>query len=154
MSAKIFDVALQITGDKELVKNLEALRTKDVLRIVRPAFKAGAAVVARDAKRRVPKRTGFLKKAIKAIAARRDASALVVMNRAVANPAEMRSVSGTRGRVRRPYRPAYIARIVERGAHLKNGGKVAAQPFLVPALEAKRQQALDKIAAVIRKRFS
>lgn len=151
--SRLLDVTLDITGDKELVKNLEVLRKKEMLKILRPAFKAGAAVVARDARKRAPRRTGFLKKVIKAIGARNDASALVVMNRKIANTAEMRSADRSGGRIRRPYRPAYIARIVEFGAHLKNGGHVAAQPFLLPALEAKREEALEKIAAQIRKRF-
>lgn len=151
MSEHVFDVVLKITGDEVLVKNLEALEKKTRMRILKPAMKKGAAVVAREAKRRVPKRTGFLQKAIKPISTRRDASAMVVMNRKVANPAEMRI--SHKGDQPRPYRPAYIARIVERGAHLWNGGEVKAQPFLNPALEAKRELALDTIAREIRKRF-
>ena len=120
---------------------------KTRMKILKPAMKKGAAVVAREAKRRVAVRTGFLKKAIKPISTRRDASAMVVMNRKIANPAELR------GKAKKPYRPAYIARIVEVGAKLKNGGAVKAQPFLNPALEAKRELALDTIAREIRKRF-
>lgn len=146
-------VVASITGDRELVKNLEALRKDMRMKILRPAMRKGAQVVARDARRRAPKRTGFLKRVIKGISARFDATAMVVMNKSIDNPAEMRSVPGTRGGVRRPYRPAYIARIVERGATLKNGGRVTAQPFLQPALDAKREAALNKIAAEIRKRF-
>lgn len=148
MSERVFDVVLTITGDAQLVANLEALETKTRMRILKPAMKKGAAVVAREAKRRVPVRTGFLKKAIKPISARRDASAMVVMNRKIANPNELRAVKGTTQR--RPYRPAFIARIVERGAARRH---IPAQPFLEPALEAKREAALDAIARETRRRF-
>ena len=151
MSEHVFDVVLKITGDAQLVANLEALEKNVRMRILKPAMKKGATIVAREAKRRVPVRSGFLKKAIKPISARRDASALVVMNRALANPNELRAVKGTNQR--RPYRPAYIARIVEVGAKLKNGGVVKAQPWLFPALEAKREAALDAIARETRRRF-
>lgn len=143
-------VAMRITGDRELVANLKALETNMQRKILKPAFRAGAQVVAREARRRAPKRTGYLKKAIKPISARLDASAGVVMNRKIANAAEMRSVAKTRGAQRRPYRPAFIAHIVEAGSGKK---RIPAQPFLVPALEAKREQALSKIAAEIRRRF-
>ncbi len=151
MAEHVFDVVLKITGDEVLTKNLEALEKNVRMRILKPAMKKGAAVVAREAKRRVPVRTGFLKKAIKPISTRRDASAMVVMNRKIANPAEMRI--SHKGDQPRPYRPAYIARIVERGAHLWNGGEVKAQPWLFPALEAKREAALDAIAREMRRRF-
>ena len=151
-------VVMRITGDRELVANLKALETNMQRKILKPAFRAGAQVVARDARRRAPKRTGYLKKAIKPISTRFDASAGVVMNRKIANAAEMRSVAQTRGARRRPYRPAFIAHIVEAGAKLKwktraGSATVPAQPFLVPALEAKREQALSKIADEIRRRF-
>lgn len=145
------DVVMKITGDKELLANLREISQQARMKIFRPAFRKGAQIVARDARRRAPKRTGFLKKAIKGISARRDASALVVMNKGIANASEMRAVKGSNER--RPYRPAYIARIVEVGAHLKNGGTVAPQPFLNPALDAKKEAALNKIAAEIRKKF-
>lgn len=148
MAEHVFDVVLKITGDEVLVKNLEAVAKNTRMKILKPAMKKGAAVVAREAKRRVPKRTGFLQKAIKPISTRRDASAMVVMNRKIANPAEMRI--SHKGDQRRPYRPAYIARIVEVGSSKKH---IAAQPFLNPALEAKRELALDTIAREIRKRF-
>ena len=148
MSEHVFDVVLKITGDAQLTANLEALEKNVRMRILKPAMKKGAAVVAREAKRRVPVRTGYLKKAIKPISTRRDASAMVVMNRAVANPNELRAVKGTGQR--RPYRPAYIARIVEVGSAKRH---IAAQPFLNPALEAKREAALDAIARETRRRF-
>lgn len=148
IESTMLGVTLRITGDAEIVNTLKTLRRSAQMKILRPAFRAGARVVARDAKRRVPKRTGYLKKAIKPISARMDASALVVMNKRIANPNEMRAVKGLTQR--RPYRPAYIARIVERGSAKRN---IAAQPFLEPALESKREAALNKIAAEIRKRF-
>ena len=146
----VMSVALQITGDAELVKNLEMFKRSMRIRILRPAFRRGAAVIAREARKRVPVRTGFLTKAIRPISARRDATAMVVMNRGVSNPNELRPVKGTT--LRRPYRPAYIARIVETGAYIgSRNARIPAQPFLEPALEAKRQAALDTIAFYMRK---
>jgi HK97 gp10 family phage protein len=145
----ILNATLEITGDKEIIELLEGMRSKKMISVLRPAFRAGARIIAAEARRRVPVRTKYLWKAIKPTSARRDDSALVVMNRKVVNPGELRS------KARRPYRPAYIARIVEYGGYREfaNGGhqRIPKQPFLNLALNAKRQEALEKIAQYLRK---
>ena len=54
------DIYAEIIGDKQLIANLNALAPKIKKKIMKPAMRKGAAVIAKRAKRKVKKRSGML----------------------------------------------------------------------------------------------
>ena len=56
------DPLLNVVMSPDLLANLNAIAPTVKRRIMRPAFRKGAAVVAKAAKRKAPKRYGYLKK--------------------------------------------------------------------------------------------
>lgn len=115
---------LTFSGGKELERNLKELGNKTSGRLGQNSTRAGARVVAKEAKARVPVRTGNLRDSI-----------------VVRGDENLRRAGGS---VRQAFVVAKAphAHLVELGT--KHSRK---RPFLEPALEKAGQQAIDKMGA-------
>lgn len=114
--------ALQVKGLKELSKALEELGGRDALKAIRAGVRAGAAIIGKEARSRAPVDTGELRRGIKWQASRSRSS-----------PTEITFVIG-------PVEDVFYGMFLELGT-----SKVAARPFLRPAIEAKSRQAVDAV---------
>jgi HK97 gp10 family phage protein len=123
-----------MTGAKELSKLLKKLPVKVEKNFMRQAVRAGARVVVKDARKRVPKNTGNLAKSLG-----------VVSRRAKNITMSVKARSGKKQK-----NDGFYGRFIEFGTR-----KMAARPFLRPALESnvsniikamadKLNQAIDK----------
>ena len=146
---------INIKGGEELSKALKQLSPKIEKNIMRAALRAGAKVIADEAKRNVPEKSGELKKSIRS-GSKATRQGQVIATAKAGND------------------KAWYWRFVEFGtqAHLimaKNqksmafGGVFAkqiehpgatARPFMRPALDAKAQEAIQKVADVVRQRLT
>jgi HK97 gp10 family phage protein len=119
-------VIVSIRGAKELEALLKGLGPRVAARVSDKAIRAGAKVVADEARRLVPVKTGALKKSI------------AVVQAPGKRQSERAMVLGFR-------RPA------GRRAHFTEFGTVksAARPFLRPAFDAKYNEAVDAIGKVL-----
>jgi HK97 gp10 family phage protein len=113
---------LKFTIKDDLSKRLRELGPKIARKHGRKAVRAGAKPVLDEARRRVAVDTGALKKSLRIVSAKPRGSTV---------GAQVRSLA--------PH-----AHLVEFGTV-----KMAAQPFLRPALDARAQEALDRMGAVI-----
>lgn len=130
------DMYAQIIGDKQLLANLNALAPKVKKRIMKPAMRKGGQVIAKRAKLKVPKRSGFLRKALRALPTKNGNVKIYV------NP----KVSGWyKGKF---VRPAKYAHLVEFGTQ-----DAAAKPFLRPALNEGKDDAFKAVTAEAQKQF-
>ncbi len=131
----------KIEGAKELDSALKALGRKLETRIAKAAVRAGATVIAKQARIYAPVGdTGTLKRSIKVVTRSKrtgDAVASVVTR------------SGKRWTSRGMN--AWYAGKVEFGAA---GNNLAAKPFLRPALDSKGKEAVKKMSDVIQKRIA
>ena len=118
----------RITGAREMSRVLSKLPPKIGGRVLANAVRAGARVIAKEAKARVPVRTGALKKSI------------------AVRKATGRRASRTGVRVH-----VGFLKPVSRRAHLTEFGTAhsAAQPFLRPAFDSRAPAALAKIGQIL-----
>ncbi|ATQ74854.1 hypothetical protein CR152_10210 [Massilia violaceinigra] len=143
-----------IRGGRELSAFLSALPAKLEKNIMRSALRAGAVVIRDEAKANVPVDQGLLQKSVR-----------------ISSGTKRGTVTGT---VKAGGRMAPHAHLVEYGTRPhkiepKNAGALAIngtpfrsvehpgarpQPFMRPALDAKAPQAIEAIAAQIRKRLT
>ena len=114
------EVQFKFEGDKQLKKKLESLNRTARGRALRKAAKAGAEEVVKEAKRRVPVDTGKTQKHIRSWFTERKSESVTV---AVGVTAKSR---------------VHVARFLETGT-----SKMAARPFLRPAIEEKQRQAVE-----------
>lgn len=122
---------VNIFGDVQIIQNLERLRTSGQRNILRKAIKAGLKPIAALAKRKVHRRQGLLRKAIK-FAVTKMVSGKVYVDPAVVGP------DGEK--------PAKYAHLVEFGTrHAK------AFPFMRPAMDECRTVALLEIQDAAKK---
>lgn len=130
------DMYAQIIGDKQLLANLNALAPKVKKRIMKPAMRKGGQVIAKRAKLKIPKRSGFLRKALRALPTKNGNVKIYV------NP----KVSGEyKGKF---VRPAKYAHFVEFGTQ-----EAEAHPFLRPALNEGKDDAFKAVTAEAQKQF-
>lgn len=130
------DMYAQIIGDKQLLANLNALAPKVKKRIMKPAMRKGASVVAKRAKTKVKKRSGLLKKAIKAKSTKNGNGRVFV---------DTKVVGEYKGK---KVWPAKYAHLVEFGTQ-----DAAAKPFLRPALNEGKDDAFKAVTAEAQKQF-
>jgi HK97 gp10 family phage protein len=150
-------IAVDMKGLAELERKLRQLAEKMQGKALRQATNAGAQVIKRAARARVPVDTGLLKRNIVVGRSRRNSAKgresynifLKKEKRIYANTRANRR----RNRVGKKYEvdgPAFYGKFVEMGT-----SKMAARPFLRPAFEASKQAAVDavrlKLAEVIKK---
>jgi len=133
--------AFTLIGDRELVDAIKSLQKSSQNRVMRAAMKAGAAVVAREARQRAPRRSKLLSRSIasKSGVNRYGAFGVVYIKSKKAN------VPGKRTEVN----PAKYAHLVEMGTRHH-----AARPFLRPALVAARPRAIEAIRIRAAERFA
>lgn len=122
-----------VVMDKNLLANLNAVAPRIKKAVMRPAFRKGAAVVARAARKKVPVRYGWLKKSIKSAAARSGMNARVYVDGKSHEEPRAKTKTGT-------VRPANYAHLVEFGT-----STAQPQPFLRPALAETRAAVMVKI---------
>lgn len=116
--------SVRVTGVEEAVRNLERLKTRvQQDKALKPAYMAAAEIIRDEAELRAPVDTGFLKGHMLATWYGRGRYALVG-----------------------PSKSAYYGEFQERGT-----SKMRAQPFLRPALDARRVEAINALAAEMRK---
>lgn len=130
------DLNAQIIGDKQLLKNLLALPPKLQKRVMKPAFRKGAAVISKRAKRKVKKRSGLLRKSIKANVTKN------VNGRIFVDPKVEGEYKGKK------VKPSKYAHLVEFGTQTAE-----AKPFLRPALNEGKNDAFQAVTAEAQKRF-
>ena len=130
------DMYAQIIGDKQLLANLNALAPKVKKRIMKPAMRKGGQVIAKRAKLKVPKRSGFLRKALRALPTK-NGNVKIYVNPKVSGWYKEEFV-----------RPAKYAHLVEFGTHTAK-----AHPFLRPALNEGKSEAFQAVTAEAQKQF-
>ena len=74
-------VTLQLVGDRELIRKLEAIEKRHGKSAIRKGLRAGVKILTAEAKRTAPRRTGALAKAIKTRAGPRSRSSISVATR-------------------------------------------------------------------------
>lgn len=117
-------VSFKLRGAKELEQMLKALGPRVAIGMGGRAVRAGARPIIKDAKARVPKRTGELRRSIAAQKQRGSAMPTVLIG----------------------FRPP-----VSRRAHLVEFGTShsAAKPFMRPALDSQHQNALREMLEIL-----
>lgn len=116
-------VTVTITGGEEIQRKLREIDNAVSRRIMREALLAAAEPIREDASRRAPRRTGFLARHI------------------IAEPVKGKTNQVVIG----PTKDAFYGLFQELGT-----SRHRAQPFLRPALEAKKGEAERRAAAVLR----
>jgi HK97 gp10 family phage protein len=146
-----FDFTVQ--GGAELAKRLAEIPPKLENKVLRAAVRAGSVVIANEAKSRAPvlrepdprRNPGTLKKAIKPRSTKvvkgLVSGGVAVRMLSAAQIQKFKAAGGSKG-ANNPNDPFY-ARWVEYGTV-----KMAAQPFMRPALSSKAQAAIDEVARV------
>ena len=131
----------KVVMDPNLLANLNAVAPRVKTAVMRPAFRKGAAVVARAAKKKVPVRFGWLKKSIKSSAAKSGLNAKVYVDNKSHTEPRANTKTGT-------VRPANYAHLVEFGT-----STAQPHPFMRPALAETKAAAMAKITAEAVKQF-
>jgi HK97 gp10 family phage protein len=127
--------AMDITGDKALAALLGQLPDRVARKVLKSAVNAAANPVLKSARRRVRKRTGLLKKSLgkKTVTNKKTDSATAIVG-------PRQDVQGVVNG--KPYRPARIAHLVEKGFINEHGEHVPPQPFLFPAMQETESEAI------------
>jgi len=136
---------VKLTGFKELADALRELGPRVARNALRSSVSAGAAVIRNDARNRAPVDTGEMKKDIQ-IKRERDAQGEMSAKYSVF----VRSGKKSRlsGKSRDVQKDSFYWRFVEFGT-----SKMAAQPFLRPAFEAKKEDAIKAIGEKLDERI-
>ena len=130
------DMYAQIIGDKQLLANLNALAPKVKKRIMKPAMRKGGQVIAKRAKLKVKKRSGLLRKSIKAKSTKNGNGRIFV------DPKVEGEYKGKK------VKPSKYAHLVEFGTRTAK-----AHPFLRPALNEGKDDAFKAVTAEAQKQF-
>ncbi len=150
---------VKVKGLAELHRFLQQLPAKMEKNVLQGALRAGAKVIADEAKLRVPKKTGRLRDSIR-ISARSQRGTVTATIRAGGRDSRKRVVKSATGRTKVQYDQAFYAtwvefgtkahRIKARGKGMYFGGSwyksvkhpgARPQPFMRPALDGKARDA-------------
>lgn len=133
------DFDIQIDGLQELLAKMKSLPVNLARNGLRAAVNAGAEVIRKDAVSRVPVLTGRLKKAI-----------YKKQIRELSNNVQQTFFVGARSgkKYKKANKDAYYWRFLEFGT-----SKMPAKPFLRPAFDAKKRQAVDAIGRKLKERI-
>lgn len=152
------DLDFKITGGAELAKALGQVTAKLETKILRAAVYAGSKVIADDAKSRAPvlafpdprRKSGTLKNAIRIRSTKLTRGQVMggvqVRSLTAGQITKWKQKTGHSG-ADNPNDPFY-ARFVEFGT-----AKMAARPFMRPALSSKAQAAIDEVGKVVGQRL-
>ena len=132
-------IDFKIEGMDVLIGKLGDLDKKVRKKAIKRAVRAAGAPILKAAKAKVSKRTGGLKKSLKSKIKTYGSSGTTV---AIIGPDKDYLTVDEKGK---KYRPAKIAHIVERGSSV-----AAAHPFILPAFNQEKENALNIIAAKLR----
>lgn len=137
-------ISVEIQGLRELERKLIAMGPKVGLKAMRSALVSGAQVVKRDVLERVPVKTGRLRRSV------------LIKRLAKLNPFSEKVIIGVRhGKKQQKFdRDAYYWTWIEFGFKNRSGKPVSPQPFIRPAFEAKKNQALSRIMDVLKKKIA
>lgn len=148
----------ELEGIDELIKNLESL-SKNIDSVKSEAVRAGAAVIQKEARKRVPKRTGQLEKSISISKDHKTANGDVFVE---VGPDIHRGFYGPMiewGTLERKTRDRSKIAVGAGGyakAERKSGrtshttGGIKAQPFFEPAYLSSKDEAMKAVADVLR----
>lgn len=131
--------SVRLEGAQDVIRALQNLGDEAIQGRLREAIKTGAEIVAEDAKGRVPVRTGRLKASIKTRIPKKGLTAKVEADYPAGG-----KVRKTRTKKQKAGSREYYAFAVEYGTR-----KMAAQPFMAPALAAKAPRVMQKIEAAL-----
>lgn len=133
------DINFTVTGLAELSKKLKEMPVKLARNGLRAAVNAGAEVIRKDAVSRVPVDTGRLKKSI-----------YKKQIREKSNNLQQTFFVGARNgkKYRQADKDAYYWRFLEFGT-----SKLPARPFLRPAFDARKNDAVDAIGRKLKERI-
>lgn len=142
------DVKTSMQGIEEMTRNLEKLGTRVALRGPNAAVRAAGSVIIKEMRRRAPKDTGSLKKALgqRVKTYRRSKAVASIIG------ARSKRYETSKGRKN----PAYTAHLVEFGTKPHGGHPgTAAKPFMRPAWDASapaaKQAVIDKMTEIFQK---
>ena len=122
-------LAAKVVGEQELIKKLNKLSRGEIKTAVYKALRRGTDMIRGEAKRRAPIDTGRLRFSITARTWEENLTGVVYCD----YPKNTKNSKKTG-------KPRYYAPFVEYGTR-----KIAARPFLKPALRAKKKQALELV---------
>lgn len=134
-----------VEGLRELVRALEDLPRKVATNGLRKAVSTGAALVRDEAKSRAPVDTGEMRRDIM-IKRARTADGMIATYEVFVRTGKKSRMAGRRRNVARD---SYYWRFVEFGT-----SKMAARPFMRPAFEAKKVEAVDLIKQTLREKIA
>ena len=138
------ETRVHVAGLRELQEKLRNLAPNLARNGLRAAVSAGAALIRNDARQRAPKRTGEMARDIQIKRERESTDFHALYSVFVRSGKKSRLA----GKGRNVDRDSYYWRFVEFGT-----AKMAARPFMRPAFEAKKEEAVlairDKLAARI-----
>ncbi len=134
-----------VKGLSDLVAAMNGLPDKVRVNGLRRAVSSGAVIVRNDARARAPVDTGEMRKDIQ-VKRERVPDAYVATYSVHVRSGKRSRLSG---RARDVDKDSFYWKFVEFGT-----AKMAAQPFLRPAFEAKKQEAADKIISTLRERLA
>lgn len=138
---------MNLTGFKELAEKLKQLGPRVAKNGLRAAVSSGAAVIRNEARSRAPVDTGEMRKDIH-IKREKDARG----GETVAAKYSVFVLSGKKSRIsgkaRNVDKNSYYWRFVELGT-----SKMAAQPFMRPAFESKKEAAVEAIGKKLDERI-
>lgn len=126
----------KIIGGKALDKALKQLGPKFEKRIAKGAIRAGARVIAKQAKANAPKESGALKRSIQVVTRKTKGADVAVVTRH--KKKDIKQGKGT----------AY-AHIIEFGSKY-----IPARPFLRPALDSKAKEAVKAVGKYVQERIA
>ena len=131
-------LTFKIEGGKELQRALSKIPLKFEKRIAKSAVRAGAAVILKEARLRVPVDDGVLKKSLR-----------VVARRSRRHSYSLASVVTRQGKKWQAQRmDAWYAHIIEFGSKFHS-----ARPFMRPALDTRAAEAIKAVGQMIAKKI-
>ena len=131
---------MELFGDKALKRTFEQLGERVQRKVLRAAVTAAATPVSKAAKANAAKESGLLKKSLgrKIVTNKKRQSVTAIVG-------PRRGVSAQyKGKLRKPSRYAHL---VEKGFIDQAGNFHPPQPFLAPAMETTKAQALDAMGS-------
>jgi HK97 gp10 family phage protein len=133
-------MSIKVEGLKELEKKMISLGPKISLKALRSSLAAGAKVIKQDAMARVPVKTGTLRKS------------LYIKRLTKPNPYAERYILGARHgkKMQKRNLDAYYWSWIEFGHKDRSGKAVDPRPFIRPAFESRKIQAMDTIKQVLK----
>lgn len=129
----MIDLKFEFSGGKELSEALQELPRRLENRVLRKALRQGGNILLRKARQLAPVKTGALRKGIKLKIDLRGTPAAIINVRIPSKSGKQKTSSGP-----------YYSSFVELGT-----SKMAAHPFLRPAFDAVKEDALETFLNVL-----